>query len=138
MPVVSWYAEFAFRRRVSMSAIGSVIVMALWPSSPRFPARPAGRPGPPAWSAGALCARSGCYWCGRGAPAVRIGCLAAGGLPAGLGDAGQLAAVRHHPEADAAQPEPAVHRARAAAAVAPRVPAHLELRRPLRFDDQCL
>jgi hypothetical protein len=23
----SWYAEFAFRRRVSMSAIGSVIVM---------------------------------------------------------------------------------------------------------------
>ncbi|GAA4222458.1 hypothetical protein GCM10023075_13510 [Streptosporangium album] len=25
---VSWYAEFAFRRRVSMSAIGSVIVMA--------------------------------------------------------------------------------------------------------------
>src|SRR5579875_970417 len=38
MPVESWYAEFAFRRRVSMSAIGSVIVMALWPSSPRFPA----------------------------------------------------------------------------------------------------
>ncbi|GAA1811602.1 hypothetical protein GCM10009735_51370 [Actinomadura chokoriensis] len=28
----SWYAEFAFRRRVSMSAIGSVIVMAYWPS----------------------------------------------------------------------------------------------------------
>jgi hypothetical protein len=28
MPVESWYAEFAFRRRVSMSAIGSVIVMA--------------------------------------------------------------------------------------------------------------
>ena len=28
MPTVSWYAEFAFRRRVSMSAIGSVIVMA--------------------------------------------------------------------------------------------------------------
>ncbi|GAB3659080.1 hypothetical protein GCM10027589_20000 [Actinocorallia lasiicapitis] len=25
---VSWYAEFALRRRVSMSAIGSVIVMA--------------------------------------------------------------------------------------------------------------
>ena len=53
MPVVSWYAEFAFRRRVSMSAIGSVIVMALWPSSPGFPAWPAGRPGPPAWSPGA-------------------------------------------------------------------------------------
>ncbi|GAA4373989.1 hypothetical protein GCM10023088_29360 [Actinomadura verrucosospora] len=28
----SWYAEFALRRRVSMSAIGSVIVMAYWPS----------------------------------------------------------------------------------------------------------
>jgi hypothetical protein len=28
MPTVSWYAEFAFRSRVSMSAIGSVIVMA--------------------------------------------------------------------------------------------------------------
>ena len=25
---VSWYAEFALRRRVSMSAIGSVMVMA--------------------------------------------------------------------------------------------------------------
>jgi hypothetical protein len=37
MPTVSWYAEFAFRRRVSMSAIGSVIDMAVWPSSPRFP-----------------------------------------------------------------------------------------------------
>src|SRR5260370_28941000 len=33
----SWYAALAFRRRVSMSAIGSVIVMAWWPSSPRFP-----------------------------------------------------------------------------------------------------
>ncbi|GAA4073769.1 hypothetical protein GCM10022214_32910 [Actinomadura miaoliensis] len=29
---LSWYAEFALRRRVSMSAIGSVIVMAYWPS----------------------------------------------------------------------------------------------------------
>ncbi|MEV2275993.1 hypothetical protein AB0I72_10440 [Nocardiopsis sp. NPDC049922] len=31
MATVSWYAEFALRRRVSMSAIGSVIVMADWP-----------------------------------------------------------------------------------------------------------
>jgi hypothetical protein len=38
MPTVSWYAEFAFRSRVSMSAIGSVIVMANRPSSPGFPA----------------------------------------------------------------------------------------------------
>ncbi len=38
---VSWYAEFAFRRRVSMSAIGSVMVMN-WPSalSPGFPGAP--------------------------------------------------------------------------------------------------
>ena len=27
----SWYAWLALRRRVSMSAIGSVIVMAVWP-----------------------------------------------------------------------------------------------------------
>ena len=39
MHTVSWYAEFALRRRVSMSAIGSVIVMAWWPSSPWFPVR---------------------------------------------------------------------------------------------------
>src|SRR5580704_3299329 len=31
-----------------------------------------------------------------------------GSLPAGLGDTGQLAAVRHGPEADPAQAEPAV------------------------------
>ena len=29
MPTVSWYAELALRRRVSMSAIGSVIDMAV-------------------------------------------------------------------------------------------------------------
>ena len=35
----SWYAELALRRRVSMSAIGSVIVMVgRWPFSPWFPA----------------------------------------------------------------------------------------------------
>ncbi|GAA0341292.1 hypothetical protein GCM10010319_16830 [Streptomyces blastmyceticus] len=35
---VSWYAELAFRRRVSMSAIGSVMVMfGLRPLSPWFP-----------------------------------------------------------------------------------------------------
>ena len=39
MATVSWYAELAFLSRVSMSAIGSVIVMANRPSSPRFPAR---------------------------------------------------------------------------------------------------
>src|SRR4051812_34648557 len=38
---VSWYAELALRRRVSMSAIGSVIVIASSkPFSPWFPVRP--------------------------------------------------------------------------------------------------
>src|SRR5215469_11123015 len=49
------------------------------------------------------------------------------GLPAGLGDAGQLAAVRHRPEADPTQAEPLVDGARAAAPGAPGVRAHLEL-----------
>ena len=60
---------------------------------------------------------------------------ACGCLPAGLGDAGQLAGVRHLADADAAQPERAEHRARTAAAVAAGVAAHLELRlarRPCR------
>src|SRR5918998_1649445 len=37
MVTVSWCAEFALRRRVSMSAIGSVIVMGSCPSSPGYP-----------------------------------------------------------------------------------------------------
>jgi hypothetical protein len=36
MVVESWYAWLAFRIRVSMSAIGSVIVMGVVPLSPRF------------------------------------------------------------------------------------------------------
>src|SRR5207344_2838763 len=109
MPTVSWYAEFAFRSRVSMSAIGSVIVMALRPSSPRFPL----------FSRDLRCARS------------RL-------LPAGLGDAGQFAAVRHCAEADPAQAEPAVNGPRPPAAGTPRVGPDLELRSPLLLDDQRL
>src|SRR6266487_3017840 len=109
MPTVSWYAEFAFRSRVSMSAIGSVIVMALRPSSPRFP----------------LLARD-------------LRCARSRLLPAGLGDAGQLAAMRHRAEADPAQAEPAVDRSRPPAAGAPRVRPHLELRSPLLLGDQRL
>src|ERR1700759_1246746 len=109
MPTVSWYAEFAFRSRVSMSAMGSVIVMALRPSSPRFPLFP-----------GDLrCARS------------RL-------LPAGLGDAGQFAAVCHRAEPDPAQAEPAVDGPRPPAAGTPRVAPDLELRSPLLLDDQRL
>src|SRR5580658_9684013 len=112
MPTVSWYAEFAFRSRVSMSAIGSVIVMANRPSSPGFPAglRPASGP--------SVCSSDS--------------------LPTGLGDAGQLTAVRHRPETDPAQAEPLVDGPRPPAAGAPRVTAHLELRGPVRLDDQRL
>src|SRR5450759_4120982 len=101
MVTESWYAELALRRRVSMSATGSVIVMAWWPASPRFPC------GPAAWSVGA-----GGAQVGLSALAVRPRALAPGvigrlRLPAGLGDARKLAAVRHRPEADPAQAEPA-------------------------------
>src|SRR3954470_8395758 len=79
----------ALRMRVSMSAIGSVIVIARLPLS-----------------------------------------------PARLRDAGDLARVNHLPEADAAEPELAEHRARPAATAAPRVRAHLELGLALLLLDQ--
>src|SRR5258708_3051248 len=50
MVTVSWYAELALRRRASMSATGSVMVMAWRPSPPRFPWGP---------SAGAVCPGGG-------------------------------------------------------------------------------
>src|SRR4051794_25278965 len=88
----SWNAVFAFRRRVSMSAIGSVIMSAPPRSRPRSP----------------RC----------------------------LGHAGHFAGVRHGAEADAAETEALVDRARAAATAAPRVPAHLELRSALLLLDK--
>jgi hypothetical protein len=33
----SWYAELALRKRANISAIGSVMVMAIWPFSLWFP-----------------------------------------------------------------------------------------------------
>src|SRR3954466_15913461 len=94
---VSWYAELALRRRVSMSAIGSVIVIA-WPSG---------------------LSRRGSRPCGPAALEE---------LPGRLGDAGQLARVRHLPHADAAQAEHAVNRAGPSTTRAAGVAAHLELR----------
>src|SRR3954452_16260882 len=90
---LSWYAELALRTRVSMSAIGSVIVMACsfqlacWPSSSRFPRGPV--------TFGVLLVKSSGPWpCGfHRERAGRV-------LPARLGDAGQLAGVRHHADAD--------------------------------------
>src|ERR1039458_4616833 len=95
MITVSWYAELALRSRVSMSATGSVIVMAWWPSSPRFPGRDLRRG---RWARG--CAQVDL------SPGARApGCYRRQ-LPAGLRDAGQLAAMRQLPEADPAQDEP--------------------------------
>src|SRR4051794_3792664 len=83
-----------------MSAIGSVIVMAFSALSPlRFRTRVSGR------------------------PVAIVG----GGLPGALGHAGQLAGVRHLPQADAAQPELAVDGLGPAATLAAGVAAHREL-----------
>src|ERR1700759_2783451 len=59
-------------------------------------------------------------------------------LPAGLLHAGQFAGMRHLAQADSAQAELAVHRVRAAAAVAPGVAADLELRLLVGLVDQSL
>src|SRR4051794_14219878 len=91
MRTSSCCTTLALRMRVSMSAIGSVIVIARSPLS-----------------------------------------------PARLRDAGDLSRVDHLAEADAAQPELAEHRARPAAAAAPRVCAHLELGLALLLLDQGL
>src|SRR5205809_5944209 len=57
-------------------------------------------------------------------------------LPGTLGHAGDRSVVRELAQADPAKAELAVHGARAAAAAAPGVVAHLELLRALRLDDQ--
>src|SRR5664280_294082 len=88
---VSKWAVLAFRIRVSMSAIGSVIVIVRRLLS-----------------------------------------------PTGLRHAGDLTGVDHHPQADPAQAELAVHRLGATAPAAPGVPAHLELRGALLLLDQSL
>src|SRR5674536_37821 len=85
MTTRSWYAELALRRRVSMSAIGSVIVMALTTSVAFLATVPAR----------GLRRRGGC------------GCRESD-LPGALGDAGQLAGVRHLPQTDPTQAERAV------------------------------
>src|SRR6266700_1900504 len=59
-------------------------------------------------------------------------------LPAGLGDARELTAVRHRPEADPAQAESAVDRAGPPAPGAPGIRPYLVLRRALGLGDQAL
>src|SRR6266508_707754 len=106
MDTSSWYAWLALRRRVSMSAIGSVMVMAARPFLHRGFA-PASRARP----AAIVCWFGGCR-----------------GSPRGLGDTGQLAPVSHLPQADPAQAELAVDGLGAAAALAAGVTADSELR----------
>src|SRR3712207_6503836 len=98
MATSSWWAWDALRSRVSMSAIGSVIVIG------------------DQFSLAVVSA---------GGPAVSVGIRR--GSPAGLGDPGQLAAVGHLPQADAAEPELAVDRLGSAAPLAAGVGAHREL-----------
>src|SRR3954467_461312 len=100
-----------------MSAIGSVIVMVSQAFSPRFP------------RAHALADLSAYRVGSKGwATAVRRS-------PTALGDARQLATVRHLAEADAAEPELAVDRVRSPASLAPGIAAHLELRLARRLVD---
>src|SRR5262245_32427093 len=110
MVTLSWYAWLALRRRVSMSAIGSVMVMCS--SNPS-------RRGSEAACGEALVHRNR-------------------RLPGGLGDARQLAPVGHLADADAAQPELAVDGLGTAAPLAPGVRADRELRLRGRLQDQRL
>src|SRR5947199_6608790 len=119
MRTLSCMATLALRMRVSMSAIGSVIVIVEPPGG--HPAGP-----PPRQGRGPLLR-----------PA-RYGSLPAAPSPAGLGDTGQLTGVRQLAHADTAQPELAVHRVRPAAAAAPGVGPHLELGLALLLLNKCL
>src|SRR5262249_52974061 len=97
MVTLSWYAWLALRRRVSMSAIGSVMVMC---SS--NPSRRGSEPDVPRWPT----AKRFLLHTSRreSLPSAHVQ------LPGGLRDARQLATVGHLTDADAAQPEFAVDR----------------------------
>src|SRR4051794_17710017 len=97
-----------------MSAIGSVIVMVRWSSL--FCGFP--RTGPSAVFGDRA---------GRAARRARVE-IRWVVLPGGLGDAGELAAVSHLPQADPAQAELAVDGLRTAATLAAGVAADRELR----------
>src|SRR3954454_39507 len=125
MVTLSWYAWLALRRRVSMSAIGSVIVMGIrQPFSPGFPGVPGLR-------------RSGIA---PDPPSVRSKAVAGwlDGLPGSLRHAGQLTTVGHVPHADPAEAELAVDRVRTSALLAAGVRPDGELGLRGRLDDQRL
>src|SRR5687767_13134114 len=119
MVAASWYAWLALRSRVSMSAIGSVIVMGVLPSSPRFHTQCA-------WA----CRRTGgCPGsCSGARRPARRGPAARWCLPAGLAHAGELPGVRHLAQADPAQAELAEDGVRTTAPLATGVATDGELR----------
>src|SRR4051812_47694162 len=129
MTAASWYAWLALRRRVSMSAIGSVMVMTGVASLAAVP-RALGLSG---LGAGPVGDRWCCGPTGAGAPAGWCGCL-----PAGLAHARELPGVSHLPQADPAQAELAEDRVRTPAPLATGVPADRELRLAGRLVDQSL
>ena len=112
MTTVSWYAELALRIRVSMSAIGSVMVMVRRASSRR-----GSRAGPVgeaslSLSRGPRGGSASPWWC------YQLDLVTPGSSPR----------VRHLPDADPAQAEHTVDRARPAAPLAAGVAADRELR----------
>src|SRR3954463_9387202 len=131
MVAASWYAWLALRSRVSMSAIGSVIVMGVCCLSRRGSAR---------FSRGPLGDQLRDGTAPVQGPAARGACGGGhrGPSPAGLAHAGELPGVRHLPQADPAQAELAEDRVRTPAALAAGVTAARELRRAGRLVDKSL
>src|SRR3954468_11877583 len=139
MVAESWYAELAFRSRVSMSAIGSVIVM-VWCLSRRGSSCAGSRrlgagPFSDRWCVGEGMERPGCRAPWRAKRVVGSSQVL---LPAGLAHAGELPGVGHLPQADPAQAELAEDRVRTPAALAAGVTADRELRLAGRLVDQSL
>src|SRR3954463_6317668 len=96
----SWYAWLAFRRRVSMSAMGSVIVMSGGASLAAVPR---------ALGLGDLARGLSTIGGAVVRPVLVLRPGGAAGLPAGLAHARELPCVGHLPQADPAQAELAEH-----------------------------
>src|SRR4051794_1360955 len=118
----SWYAWLAFRRRVSMSAMGSVIVMTGGASLAAVPR---------ALGLGDLARGLSAIGGASDVEVVRP-------LPAGLAHAGEFSGVGHLPQADPAQAELAEDRVRTAAPLATGVSTDGELGLAVRLLDQSL
>src|SRR3712207_3428915 len=137
MTAESWYAWLAFRRRVSMSAMGSVIVMSGVASLAAVPRALGLGDLAPGLSANGGARLVRCWrW-----PRCRIprrGVGQRGRSPAGLAHARELPGVSHLPQADPAEAELAEHRVRTTAPLAAGVAADRELRLAVRLLDQSL